>query len=720
MKSAQAEMTFVRLHLPRPLTEVTVGAFVTRLAVEPFRAPVVLEVRADKYGLRHLLGARSVDLPRLHRMLTDLVPGTVVDDIGASEPRASVHSAGRLWVRPANFALRVDLAETVSRAMLSALATPRRRGEIMAMQIVLGPRRSPRLVPTEVTDPTVSFGHLVVRGERTAGSEVRTRLRQRAEQPGRAITIRFGVSSPDRERRSWFFTSMASALKVAESPGVRMELLPDWPGRFNRASRPWWWAIGLGAPEIVGLLGWPLGDKELPGMPPLHPKALRAASSVHTGPRVFARSAAPGDKRRLGIAPKDLTYHGIAYGPSGSGKTTALLHLIMADIEAGRPVTVLDPKRQLIDDVLARLPKHRMADVVELNAADELPVGFNPLDAHGRDPDVVVDGILSVFEAVFAQGWGARTADIFSASLRTLARTSKPSEPATLIDLPRLLTDPAFRRSLVGQVQNDAALAGFWAWYENQSPGAQEAVIAAPLNKLRQFLLRPPVVRMLGQRLGGFRLRDAFRDNKIVLVPLNEGLIGPGTASLLGSLAIAEVWQATQERASKPGASNRPALVVIDEAPRFLHLPVSLADALAVSRSLGVGWFLAAQFREQFPQSLRAAVDSNARSKLVFATEYDDARDMARLAPELEPADFMALPRFHAYANLVAGGAPSGWALVKTLPPSPAKNDPATIRSQLRRTRKQPVPAEHELPLGTRSAQPERIGRKPRQAGGRS
>jgi Type IV secretory system Conjugative DNA transfer len=719
MTSTQAEMTFVRLHLPRPLTEATVAAFVTRLTVEPFRAPVVLEVRADGYGLRHLLGARAVDLPRLHRMLTDLVPGTVVDEVGASEPRASVQSAGRLWVRPTNLSLRIDVAETVSRAVLSALATPRRNGEIMAMQIVLGPRRSPRLVPTEVADPTVSVGHLVVRGERTAGTEVRTQLRQRAEQPGRAIAIRFGVSSPDRDRRSWFFTSMASALKVTESPGVRMELLPDWPGRFNRAGRPWWWAIGLGAPEIVGLLGWPLGDGELPGMPPLHPKVLRAASSVHTGPRVFARSAAPGDKRRLGIAPKDLTYHGIAYGPSGSGKTTALLHLIMADVEAGRPVVVLDPKRQLIDDVLARLSEHRLADVVELNAADELPVGFNPLDARGRDPDVVVDGILSVFEAVFAQGWGARTADIFSASLRTLARTSKPGEPATLIDLPRLLTDPAFRRSLVGQVQPDAALAGFWAWYENQSPGAQEAVIVAPLNKLRQFLLRPPVVRMLGQRHSEFRLRDAFRDNKIVLVPLNEGLIGPGTASLLGSLAIAEIWQATQERANEPGASMRPALVVIDEAPRFLHLPVSLADALAVSRSLGVGWFLAAQFREQFPPSLRAAVDSNARSKIVFATEYDDAREMARLAPELEPADFMALPRFHAYANLVAGGAPSGWALLKTLPPSPARNDPAAIRNLLRRTRKQPVPAEQDLSSDTRSAQPERIGRKPRQTGGR-
>lgn len=208
-----------------------------------------------------------------------------------------------------------------------------------------------------------------------------------------------------------------------------------------------------------------------------------------------------------------------------------------------------------------------------------------------------------------------------------------------------------------------------------------------------------------------------------MLVPLNEGLIGPGTASLLGSLVIAEIWQATQERANEPGASKRPALVVIDEAPRFLHLPVSLADALAVSRSLGVGWFLAAQFREQFPPALRAAVDSNARSKITFALEYDDARDTARLAPELTAEDFMALPRYHAYANLVADGAPSGWALVKTLPPSLATNNPAAIRAALRRNRA-PQGRSSNATQPTENdrspAQPERIGRKPRQRKGRS
>lgn len=390
--------------------------------------------------------------------------------------------------------------------------------------------------------------------------------------------------------------------------------------------------------------------------------------------------------------------HGVTFGPAGSGKTTALLHLILADIAAGRSVCVVDPKWQLIEDILARIPDDRLADVVVLNAASTTPVGFNPLDTTGRDPDVVVDGLLAVMSAIFASGWGPRTEDIISAGLRTLARSGTPDQPATLIDLPRILTDQAFRKARIAKVSGDAGLASFWEWYESLSPRGQAQAIAAPLNKIRSLLLRPALVRMLSQTGGGFRLRDIWRQDKIVLVPLNEGLIGPGTAALLGSLVIADVWQATQERATEFDAHRRQRTVYVDEAPRFIHLPVSLADALAVSRSLSVGWFLAAQFRSQFPAELRAAVDMNARSKIIFATEYADARDFAQMAPDLTAEDFMALPKYHAYVNLVAKGHPSGWAMVSTLPPEPRRLDPAAVVARSEQTYAPRIPDSKDEP----------------------
>ncbi len=682
----RSALVFSELHLPRPLEVATAVRFLARLASDRSAPRVVLEVRADEDGTRQLLGCRATDVHPLRHMLGDLIPGSVLTTPkqGQAEPRAAVEVAGRLRIHPPGLPLRTDTAEVTTRALLSTMATPMKPGERQVLQVVLGARHAPRMVAANTPDPGTSLVQLLLWGDRPASAETRNRMKERLAQGGFAATIRLGAAGPDADRRRRFMIGLLGALATAQGPGVHLDLVHEHPRALNEARLPWRWPLQLAVSELVGLLGLPLGDEDLPGLPPVHPKRLRAAASVHTGPRVFAQSAAPGDDRLLGIAPIDQTYHSVAYGPSGSGKTNALLHLIVADIEAGLPVAVLDPKRQLIDDIVARIPEHRINDVVELNASDDVPVGFNPLDVSGRDPDVVVDGILAVFEAVFHDGWGPRTADIFSACLRTLSRASTPKNPATLLDVPRLLTDPKFRRQQVGRVRSDMALAGFWSWFDSQSPAAQAAAIASPLNKLRQLLLRPALITILGERDNKFRLRDIFRENKIVLVPLNEALIGPGTASLLGSLVIADLWQATQERANEPGANKRPGVVYVDEAPRFLNLPVSLADALAVSRSLSVGWFLAAQFRSQFPPALQKAVDMNARSKIQFATEYEDARDTAKLTRELSAEDFLSLPRFHAYANLVAQGHPSGWALVKTLLPPPATADPEAVRTTAR------------------------------------
>jgi hypothetical protein len=240
---------------------------------------------------------------------------------------------------------------------------------------------------------------------------------------------------------------------------------------------------------------------------------------------------------------------------------------------------------------------------------------------------------------------------------------------------------------------------GFWSWYDSLSPAAQANAIAPPMNKLRQVLLRPAAVKILGQRKPGFRLRDVFRDRKVVLVPLNEGLIGPLTAELLGSLVIAEVWQAVQERAAEKGHAKHPGFVYVDEADRFLNLPVSLTDALARSRSLSVGWFLSTQYFDQLPKEMKSAVKSNARTKVVFRLESDDdARTFARLAPELTDEDFMSLGKYEVYLRLVADGITTGWALGKTLPPTAPTVDPNEVR-RVSRDHHRPDPVE-DVPLG--------------------
>ena len=89
----------------------------------------------------------------------------------------------------------------------------------------------------------------------------------------------------------------------------------------------------------------------------------------------------------------------IITGPTGSGKSMIFARLALADIEARRPVVVIDPKRQLVDYIVDHAPEDAAGRIVILDAAENNPVGFNPLDTAGRPAEVVVDGILATLKA---------------------------------------------------------------------------------------------------------------------------------------------------------------------------------------------------------------------------------------------------------------------------------------------------------------------------------
>ena len=73
------------------------------------------------------------------------------------------------------------------------------------------------------------------------------------------------------------------------------------------------------------------------------------------------------------------------------------------------------------------------------------------------------------------------------------------------------------------------------------------------------------------------------------------------------------------------------------------------------------------------------AVESNTRSKVYFALSATDAAAAARLAPELEAADFQLLAQYQAYATVMHHGHRSGWFSLATRPAPPAVRDPALL-----------------------------------------
>ena len=108
----------------------------------------------------------------------------------------------------------------------------------------------------------------------------------------------------------------------------------------------------------------------------------------------------------------------------------------------------------------------------------------------------------------------------------------------------QLLTNAAYRRRVIGGLEDRVALGPFWSWYDSISEEQRQQVIAPVMNKLRPFLLRPRLRAVLGQTRPAFALSEVFTERKILLVSLAKGTLGSEAAGLLGSLVFSQsLWR---------------------------------------------------------------------------------------------------------------------------------------------------------------------------------
>ncbi|MEV7757845.1 hypothetical protein AB0O16_07545 [Microbacterium sp. NPDC089180] len=666
-----------QLHWPRPFDQDAALGFVETLAADESRGPVVIEARSEAGAIRHLIGGHRTTVSSIGSSLRRLLPGVSITDLETD--REPVERAGRVRIRQRHLGLSLDTSGAALRALYSALSQAVGKGDVLVLQIILGASVPPQPIPAFTPDPNLTIFDLVTKGTRPAQPEVRADLRDKLGQYRFRSTIRVGVSASSPVRRRLLVHAVLAALRQLQTGSTRIDLVSDRPELVDEAIIPAKKPLRLTASEALCLLGWPTGDGALPGLPPIYPR--RIAPPVGFTPsaeRIFARTNAPGPSVPVGIAIADAVRHSHVMGPNGVGKSTVLLNLIAADVAANRSVVVIDAKRDLAMDVLTVIPEHRAGDVVVLDPSSADPVGLNPFAGAGDDGPLIADRLLAVFRSLFPSAFGPRTSDAVHASLLLLSS----QDGSTLADLPRLLTDDRFRRGYTATI-TDPSLAGFWAQYDALSDGARAAMVGPVLTRLRQFLLRPSIRAVLDQPKPRFDLRDLFTKPRILVVPLNRGLLGPISAELLGSLLVSQLWQLTLARAGVPKDERLPVSIYLDEAQMFVKHESDLGEALEQSRSMNVAWHLAHQHRAQMPASLLAGIAANARNKIQFQADPADAAAVTKYS-DLTPADVMKLPPYNVYVDLVSGGVQSGWFSAVTLPPPAAVSDPECVLAESR------------------------------------
>jgi hypothetical protein len=675
LRTRPAADVWFSVQWPRDVDPTAVVGLLRQFSAASRPRTLVLELRAVDGHISFRLGVPERDAQLLPKLFRGWMPDVLLEP--AQRDRDSWAHAVELRLPNRQRPLRTDEPQAVSHTVLSALAAVGSGTTIV--QYVLGPRLTPRFVahdtPAQVTGWRSVADALVV-GDRPLDAHARTALRNKVGDHGVRIAVRIGTTIPDRRIALGVLHRVTGSFRVAEGPGARFQLRRIGAGALEAPMVPWRWRIAVNVPELVGLLAWPLADTRAPGVTRVASRRLPIPRPVPAQGRVVGDGNHPATLRPVAQHGRDTMMHWHVLGPTGVGKSTLLANMVLQDIAAGRGAVVVEPKGDLVADILARIPKSRRDDVVVLDPTDDRAVvGVNPL--RGGPPDLAADQIMAVFRGLYGDYLGPRTADVLHAALLTLARTPD----ATLVGLPWLLGDARYRRTVTRGVRDDLGLGPFWAWYEGLSDAERNQVIAPVMNKVRPFLLRERLRRVLGQPRPRFDLAQVFRERKILLVPLSKGILGSETASLLGSLVVSGLWQAAQTRSAIPPERRHGITVVIDEFQDFLHLPTDLADVLAQARGLGLGLVLAHQHLGQLSASMRAAVLANARSRACFRLSNDDAAILARTTDLLDATDFQSLGRYEIYTSLVADGASQPYCSATTRP----LDTPSTNQAQVRR-----------------------------------
>lgn len=359
-------------------------------------------------------------------------------------------------------------------------------------------------------------------------------------------------------------------------------------------------------------------------------------------------------------------------------------NMVVSDIKDGNGVALIDPHGDLADKILTLIPRERINDVIYFNPADiDYPIAFNPLEQiHADFHDLVASGLIMVFKKIWADFWGPRLEHILRYAIMTLLEYPG----STLLDIPRLLTDGDFRKTVLAKVTHPQVKAFWFSEYDKYSAWMRSSAISPILNKIGQFLVSIPLRNIVGQRNNTFKLRTLMDEKKILIVNLAKGKIGEDNCALLGAMLVTRMQLAAVSRANLPESRRDSFYLYVDEMHNFITL--SFADVLSEARKYGLSLTLAHQYIEQLDNEIRAAVFGNVGTMIAFRLGAKDARYLAReFNPVFNETDIITLPNYRIYLKLMIDGVTSKAFSADTLPGPVAQDSYADVIVDLSRTK---------------------------------
>ena len=419
----------------------------------------------------------------------------------------------------------------------------------------------------------------------------------------------------------------------------------------------------LNSEEVASLFHLPIFSTDVPRIEWLKtgeaaPPANLPVEGVMIGESVFR-----GETKPVRITRKDRQRHLYLVGQTGVGKSYAMYNAVIQDMENGDGVCFIDPHGSAIEEIISRVPKHRIDDIIYFDPGDlRRPMGINMLEYDFTRPEqktFIVNEIQAIFNRLFdKETMGPMFEQYMRNSLLLLMEDARNEAP-TLMEVPRIFTDPEYRNKKIARITNPTVI-DFWTKEAIKTTGEQGLANMTPYitSKFGNFIANDYMRPIIGQQKSAFNFREVMDQKKILLVNLSKGRIGDINANLLGMIFTSRLLMAALSRVDQPEEKRNDFYLYIDEFQNFTT--DSIGVILSEARKYKLNLTIAHQFIDQLTEEIRNSVFGNVGSMISFRVGSKDAEFLVKqFGPEFSEKDLITVPNYNAFIKMLIGGEPA-------------------------------------------------------------
>lgn len=446
--------------------------------------------------------------------------------------------------------------------------------------------------------------------------------------------------------------------------------------------------------ELATIYHFPNQNVETPSIQWLLAKRSPAPANLPKEGIVLGENIFRGEKQVVRLKDEDRRRHLYVIGMTGTGKSTLFENMILQDIRRGAGVCFIDPHGETAEAILGKIPRSRAHEVIYFDPGNiETPFGLNLLEwKTPEQKDFLVQEAIQIFYKLFDPTHMGIVGPQFEHWMRNAALTVMEAPGGgTLIEIPRLFVDDAFREEKIKTVENPVVKT-FWTQQLAKTADFHKSEMYNYfISKFGRFMTNEMMRNIIGQTKSSFDFKQVMDGGKILIVNLSKGKVGEINSNLLGMILVAKLYTAAMGRFETPEHERRDFYLYVDE---FQNIATdTFSSILSEARKYHLNLSLTNQYIAQLDEPIRDAIIGNVGTLISFRIGVPDAEFMAKeFEPVFSQTDLINIEKFNAYIKMLIDNTPTRAFSLHTL------KAPAAYDSNIGREIKQSSSQKNGLP----------------------